>query len=175
MRFLFEIDAKNYTGYSIDDYRLSVRSIIIKDKKLALIHSKKYNYYLFPGGGVEKGESLTSALIRETNEETGLKVITSSIQEFGHVRIIQKSIFFENGRLIYDNYYYLVEVEEGLDLQNLTDYEKMQEYVLEYVKPLDAYLANRQAIEKGVLKFQLESENRIIELLKLEGLIDILI
>lgn len=35
----------------------SVRAIIIKNDKVSMIHSMKYDYYEFPGGGIEKGES----------------------------------------------------------------------------------------------------------------------
>ena len=31
-----------------------------------MIHSLKYDYYKFPGGGIEDGESNEEALIRET-------------------------------------------------------------------------------------------------------------
>ena len=52
MRTLFVIDKKNYTENGSVGYRPSVRGIIIKDDKIALIYSKKFNYYKFPGGGL---------------------------------------------------------------------------------------------------------------------------
>ena len=35
----------------------------------AMIYSRKYDHYKFPGGGTEKGETPVEALIRETMED----------------------------------------------------------------------------------------------------------
>lgn len=53
-----------------------VRAVIIKDGKILTIKRFKNNetYYVFPGGGVEKGEDVKSALIRECLEEINVTV-----------------------------------------------------------------------------------------------------
>ena len=56
MRLLFEMDKKDYAHCTHAFTRNSARSIIIRDGKVAMIHSLKYDYYKFPGGGIEKGE-----------------------------------------------------------------------------------------------------------------------
>ena len=78
MKTLFEMDLKDYEENGSRFERPSVRGIIFKDDKIALVHSKKYDYYKFPGGGCKKGENLVETLIREVQEETGLVVIPSS-------------------------------------------------------------------------------------------------
>lgn len=56
MRLLFEIDKKDYViGGSVFS-RPSARGIIIKNGKIAMVHSRKYDYYKFPGGGIEGNE-----------------------------------------------------------------------------------------------------------------------
>ena len=71
MRNLFTVDKKDYKTDGTVFERPSVRGIVIKDGKILMIHSLKYDYYKLPGGGIEKGESYEEALIREVNEESG--------------------------------------------------------------------------------------------------------
>ena len=56
---------------------LSVRArvIIIRDDTIALIERYRAgrHYYVFPGGGVEPGETDRQALFRELREEAGLR------------------------------------------------------------------------------------------------------
>ena len=72
MRLLFEMDKKDYAQCTHIFTRNSARSIIIRDGRVAMIHSPKYDYYKFPGGGIEEGENPVEAMIRETQEEAGL-------------------------------------------------------------------------------------------------------
>ena len=64
--------------------------IVIRDGKIAMMHSRKYDYYKLPGGGIEPGETLEETLIREVREESGLVVKIETIKEFGYVRRIEK-------------------------------------------------------------------------------------
>ena len=93
MRNLFTIDLKDYSDTDIVYKRPSSRAIIIKNGKIALVYSNKYNYYKFPGGGINESEDKIDALIREVKEEVGLIVIKKSIKEYGEVKRIQKSNF----------------------------------------------------------------------------------
>jgi 8-oxo-dGTP pyrophosphatase MutT (NUDIX family) len=49
---------------------------LIENGKVALIerHRAGKHYYVFPGGGVDEGETPEQAAIREMEEETGLRV-----------------------------------------------------------------------------------------------------
>ena len=108
MRELFTIDLKDYNKGGNVYKRPSSRAIIIKNGKLALVYSKRYDYYKFPGGGIKEYESIIDALIREVKEEVGL-IIKESIKEYGYVKRIQK--FNQDQIFLQDNYYYLCDVE----------------------------------------------------------------
>ncbi|MEI8328023.1 MAG: NUDIX domain-containing protein [Candidatus Taylorbacteria bacterium] len=50
-------------------------AIVIRDGHALLIHRKnEKEYFVFPGGGVEKGETPERAVIREVMEETSIEV-----------------------------------------------------------------------------------------------------
>ena len=171
MRLLFEMDKKNYGGCVRSFTRNSARSIIIRNGKIAMIHSLKYDYYKFPGGGIEPGESDIDVLIRETAEEAGLTVVPDTIREYGYVHRIQKSTVEEDEYFIQDNYYYLCDVEEGVRPQKLDDYESEEHFTLEYVKPETAILSNRTKDHGPKDPVMLEREARVLEMLLSEGLI----
>jgi 8-oxo-dGTP diphosphatase len=50
--------------------------VIVRDGAVALIerHREGHDYWIFPGGGVEPGETLEVAAVREAAEELGLAV-----------------------------------------------------------------------------------------------------
>lgn len=169
MRLLFEIDTKDYDRNGRAFIRHSARCIHIKSGSAAMVHSVKYDYYKFPGGGIEKDESKEQALMRETREEAGLIVIPASIQEYGYVHRIQKSDHDDADYFVQDNYYYLCDVEEDIRPQDLDDYEADEKFTLEYVEPDRAIFVNRNADHGPKDQIMLEREARVLELLKEEG------
>lgn len=172
MRLLFEMDKKNYDDCTHVFVRDSARSIIIRDKKVAMVHSIKYDYYKFPGGGIEKGENSIDAMIRETREEAGLVVILESVREYGYVHRIQKSNKDDTECFVQDNYYYLCEAESDIVPQKLDDYEAGETYTLEFVDPITAIKTNRKVMQSPYDQIMFEREARVLELLMSEGLLD---
>ncbi len=72
--------------------RLVVSALIKKGSKYLLIKEKledKQDYWIIPGGGVDFGESLEKALVREIKEELGLKVKIVKFLKF-HQAIVPK-------------------------------------------------------------------------------------
>ena len=169
MRMLFELDAKNYDLNGKVFVRPSARSIIIKDNKIFMVHSLKYDYYKFPGGGIDEGETKIDALIRETKEEAGLIVIPESIREYGMVHRIQKGVRFDCDTFIQDNYYYFVDVADGVFEQDLDQYEADEHFTLEYVDYKKVLEANRKPEHGPKDPIMIEREARVIELLVKEG------
>ncbi len=172
MRLLFEIDLKDYANCTHSFVRNSARSIIIEKRKVAMIHSIKYDYYKFPGGGMEEGESPVDAMIRETLEESGLVVIPESVVEYGYVHRVQRSDMDETECFVQDNFYYLCKVQEHVTAQRLDDYEAQEDYTLEYVDPKMAIMKNRNAANSPYNRIMFEREARVLELLMDEGWFD---
>lgn len=169
MRLLFEMDTKDYDRNGTAFIRHSARCINIKNGLVAMVHSIKYDYYKFPGGGIEKGESAECVMIRETREEAGLTVVPGTVKEYGYVHRIQKSDHDDADYFVQDNYYYLCEVEESVQSQDLDDYEADEKFTLEYVEPDKAIFVNRNVNHD---RKEIEREARVLELLKEEGYFD---
>lgn len=77
-------------------------AVIIKSNKVALIKRVKGDsvYFVFPGGGIEEGESPEEATKREALEELGVHI--RILDEFGEVEF--------NGT----QYFYLAEIIDGI-------------------------------------------------------------
>ncbi len=171
MRLLFEMDKKDYGGCTRTFTRHSARSILIKNGRVAMIHSRKYDYYKFPGGGLKNGEDPVEAMIRETKEEAGLTVRPETVREYGYVHRIQRSDHDLSECFVQDNYYYLCDVMDGLTSQNLDDYEEKEGFELAYVEPALAIEKNRSVKDSPYNRLMFEREARILEMLVSEGLI----
>ena len=166
MRHLFTIDTHDYDPNGTVYTRPSVRAIILEDHKVLMVHSLKYNYYKFPGGGIDAGEGMVEALCREVAEEAGRLVVPGSVQEYGLVRRITKhdkaDIFLQ------DNFYYLCQVGEAV-AQHLDDYEAEERFTPEFVAPEHAIETNRFHDHHGKWGIVQERESRVLEKLMEEG------
>jgi ADP-ribose pyrophosphatase YjhB (NUDIX family) len=74
------------------DFELCVRAIIRHNGKILVCQHKGKNYYFFPGGHINFGETAEDALKRELNEELYI-----SINKFSFIGAIE-NIFKEEGR-----------------------------------------------------------------------------
>ncbi|MEN6545883.1 MAG: NUDIX domain-containing protein [Armatimonadia bacterium] len=76
--------------------RIRVAALIVHEGKVLLVSTKrgKPGYLVPPGGGVEAGEGLAEAVVREVAEEAGLEVEAGAMvawREFaqGHKRVLE--------------------------------------------------------------------------------------
>jgi 8-oxo-dGTP pyrophosphatase MutT (NUDIX family) len=171
MRLLFTMDKKDYDDCTRLFSRDSARSIVIRNGTIAMIHSQKYHYYKFPGGGIEQGEDPIGAMMRETREEAGLIVIPETVREYGYVHRVQKSDYDAAECFVQDNFYFLCDAQEEIAAQNLDDYEAEEAYRLAFVEPAAAIKANRSVKESPYNPMMFEREARVLEMLIAEGLI----
>lgn len=162
---LFEISPMGNVAETPAIVRHSARGIMMRNGKIAMIHSGKYHYFKFPGGGMEAGESPIDALIRETMEEAGLTVLPESILAYGLVHRVSPSR--EGGRFVQDNYYYLCQAEEQTAPQCLDPYEAEEAFALRWLTLREALQINRQVENSPGFANDpmLERECRVLEML----------
>ena len=171
MEHLFTMDMKNYNAAFPRYRRPSVRGIIICGGKVAMVYSRKYDYYKFPGGGIESGEDHITALTREVQEETGLIVDTNTIREFGSVLRIQLSEYSPQTIFEQENFYYLCDVTDKAAAQKLDDYESDEGFTLQYVTPQEAINVNRSKDHSDYDAALIEREARVLECIIERGLV----
>ena len=106
------------------------RGIIEKDGKYLVVNLAKFDITTFPGGRLEKNETLEECCVREVLEETGVmcKVVRKqvSINEF----------FIDSH---WTNVYFLCEFVEDTGITNFTDEEKDLQMKIEW-RTLDELL-----------------------------------
>jgi 8-oxo-dGTP diphosphatase len=60
-----------------DRHRIAARALILHEGRLLLVNAwpgGQSDLWCAPGGGVERGQSLAETLVREVEEETGLRI-----------------------------------------------------------------------------------------------------
>ncbi len=165
MKLLHVMDSDDYEACTKLAVRHSTRAVIISEGKVAMIHSLENNYYKFPGGGIEPGETKEQALIRETLEEAGLSIIPESIEELGYIHRIRKSLKHEDECFIQNNYYYFCDVKDEVSQPKYDDYELLERFVPEFVDPYVALMENSKISESDPVYSMAYRENFILKLI----------
>lgn len=135
------LDLKNYSKSETVFKRTAARAIINNGEKYLMIFSK-YGDYKFPGGGVEKGEEIKEALVREVQEETGYHVTLDSIREYGTVFERRKGT--TEDILEMDSHYFFCEIKPEASERNLDEYEEEYNYQVVWLTLAEAIEKNKQ-------------------------------
>lgn len=121
----------------VAEYRVrkASRAVVFgKDGKVAILHASKNGYHKIAGGGIENGENVKVALVREIYEETGCTAIIKD-----EVGIILE--YRDNIKLLQINYCHIAyvkkygkphftksEKDEGFELEWLTVNEAIKKF-----------------------------------------------
>lgn len=116
-----------------------------------VIRNKDYQeYYTFPGGHLEEGETLEEGVIREIKEEFGI-----------NVKVVRKLYELENDRVNMKEYFFLCKyidgefgTGDGEEFSNNPEYKDSGEYIPEIVK--------RESIP-GLILLPLEIKEKFVQ------------
>ena len=118
----------------IEKIKKKARAILIKDNKILVgVYS---DVVMLPGGGAEKGEDIHDTLIRELEEETGIKYNIEDFNESFNITCYQKDYPTRSGKYVnrlVSTYYFIGEFK-GIDLDkiNLTDEEQSVDFKIDF-------------------------------------------
>ena len=113
-------------GMSTKAPRLTARAIIKnRDGLYVVMYADKFKLHSLPGGGVEDGEDVLTALRREVYEETGC--VCDKIQELGIVAENRASLDYAQ-----INYYFVVTTTHTSDENHLTEAEQDSRTIVEW-------------------------------------------
>lgn len=128
--------------------RTAVRAILYRDGKILLVQTNNGDYK-FPGGGVENGEELKTALRREIEEETGYidvavgPCVGRTFEQ--NEEIEEAGVFFQMESLYYMCRMRSEKRGEGI----LDDYEEKMGFRAVWMEAKEAYERNKSLIEQA--------------------------
>lgn len=122
-----DIGYKNENKEITYKLRKASRSIVLNgSKKIALLYVSKNKYHKLPGGGIEAGEDIKTALNREVMEEAGVNI--NILGEIGAI------IEYRNKHeLLQISYCYYSEVKGEIEETSFTEEEINDGFELKWV------------------------------------------
>ena len=118
----------------IEKIKKKARAILIKDNKILVgVYS---DVVMLPGGGAEKDEDIDDTLIRELEEETGIKYDINDFEKAFNITCYQKDYPTRSGKNVnrlVSTYYYIGEFK-GIDPEKLklTDEEASVDFKIDF-------------------------------------------
>ncbi len=122
--------------------RLTARAIVKNaDGLYAVMYAEKFGLYSLPGGGVEDGEDVLTALNREIIEETGCTC--DHIYELGMIYENRATLNYTQ-----ESYYYVVHSDHTTTVPDLTDAEKVNRTSVQWhtAKDLRRLISNQKPV-----------------------------
>ena len=130
------INDYNLLSNDIKECNFKVRALLIDEERRVLV-ANYGGVFLFPGGGIDKNETMKDAIVRELKEETGTLYREEDLTFLTELNFFQKNYTNRNGsilnRLVKTYYFTGTYKSVDLQVQHLTEKEKRDGFKLELI------------------------------------------
>lgn len=127
--------------------RHAARGIVLREDKILLLFTERYNDFSLPGGGVDDGEEITVALQRELEEETGAREVHVK-EHYGFIEEYRPHWRPEYDLMHMTSHFFLCDVAEELADVRMESYEIANGMKPVWVSASEATSHNRQVMER---------------------------
>lgn len=128
---------ENLNETEIDEIVIRTKALIINSiNEITLGYSHKT--YQFPGGHLEEGETLSECLLREIEEETGIKIEDAVMKPFEKITYFSKNYHGTGKNRRNEIYYFIIKTDTKFNMDNtkLDDWEREGNFVVKTI-PLE--------------------------------------
>jgi ADP-ribose pyrophosphatase YjhB (NUDIX family) len=148
--------------------RIATRAIVLKEDKILLLYTARYDDYTLPGGGVDGDEDILSGFKRELQEETGASNIRD-IKEFGLYEEMRPWYKDDFDIMNMKSYCFSCKIDEQLGDTNFEDYEIKNGMHVVWLTITEAIKHNENVIAKSDKKgMSVERELFLLKLIQKE-------
>lgn len=162
MRILFTIDHQDYDEKMKVRECCCVRAVIRKEGKLAVQKGTRGDYKIL-GGGIDAGETMTEALLREVREEAGLVIKPETIKSLGETIEKHRDLFGKQEVFLRHCYFFACEVAEKQVPCEMTESEMEVGYHLVWETPQNILAANQPFMEESWIYRDTEFVRMLVE------------
>ncbi|RUO33654.1 NUDIX hydrolase [Aliidiomarina soli] len=127
--------------------REAARGIVLREEKILLMYTSRYDDFSFPGGGLDAGEDPQLGLRRELHEEAGAHDI-DIIAPFGKVTEHQPTWKADWDMMFQTSYWYHCKLNQPLVANQLEHYEVSNGMSVEWVALDEAIRHNHQVMQR---------------------------
>ncbi|MEX1197442.1 MAG: NUDIX domain-containing protein [Pseudohongiellaceae bacterium] len=127
--------------------RHAARGIVLREDRILLLFTERYNDFSLPGGGVDRDEDIQVALMRELEEETGARDV--QVQEhWGYIEEYRPHWKPEYDLMHMTSHFFVCEVAPELETVRMESYEIANGMKPVWISVEEAMNHNRQVMSR---------------------------
>lgn len=126
--------------------REAARGIVLRDDKILLLYTERYDDFSFPGGGIDEGEDPIAGLHRELAEETGASDI-EVLEHYGTVTEYLPTWKADWDLMHQTSHWYQCQIGQTLGATRLEHYEIANGMSADWIRIDEALRHNRSILK----------------------------